>query len=234
MASCLIKRSKKVNIDKKIVDRLQELIEAGDKVLQTKSKNTGEGTSLLFGYAVNYEMASQWGTSCLNLLGRIFGKESDHYLRFKELGNDFESTEEIRKASGALKAAKEDYENGYLFDTRVLIQAEVFDDFLEQAQHLFDSGYHAPAAVVAGSVLEDGLRKLCLRNKIALPAKPKLDTMNADLAKAAVYNLLVQKQITALADLRNKAAHGKWTEFTAKDVEQMIIQVRSFMTTHFS
>jgi hypothetical protein len=58
--------------------------------------------------------------------------------------------------------------------------------------------------------------------------------MNAELAKAGVYNLLTQKKITALADLRNKAAHGKWTEFTPSDVEQMIAQIRAFMETHFS
>ena len=223
-----------MDIDKKIVDRLQELIDAGNKVLQTKSKDTGEGTSLLFGYAVDYEMASQWGTSCLNLLGRVFEKESDHYVRFKELGNGFESTEEIRKALGALRAAKEDYENGYLLNTKILVQAEVFDDILEQAEHLFANGYHAPAAVIAGAVLEDGLRKLCQRRGISLPAKPTIDPMNVALAKDGAYSSLVQKKITMLADLRNKAAHGKWTEFTKDEVKDMLAQVRSFMEAHFS
>ena len=40
--------------------------------------------------------------------------------------------------------------------------------------------------------------------------KPKLGTMNAGLAKQGVYNKLTQKRITALADIRNKAAHGEW------------------------
>jgi len=52
--------------------------------------------------------------------------------------------------------------------------------------------------------------------------------MNIELAKAGIYNALWQKKITALADLRNKAAHGKWTEFTEKDVEDMIRGVRRF------
>ena len=58
--------------------------------------------------------------------------------------------------------------------------------------------------------------------------------MNAELAKAGVYNILVQKKITALADLRNKAAHGNWTEFNSTDVEQMLTQIRTFMADHFS
>jgi uncharacterized protein (UPF0332 family) len=222
-----------MSIDQKIVVRLQQLIEDGEKVLRTKSEKTEEGTSYLGEYAVNYAIGNQWGTSCLNILGRVFGRDSDHYTRFKELASDFEIHSRVKKAWAVLKAAKDDYEHGYLFDTRVLLQAEVFDDFLEQAKHLFDNGYHAPAAVIAGSVLEDGLRKLCVRKAIALPPKPKLDTMNAELAKAGAYNVLVQKKITALADLRNKAAHGKWTEFTTGDVEQMITQIRSFMADHF-
>ena len=58
--------------------------------------------------------------------------------------------------------------------------------------------------------------------------------MNSELAKAGAYNLLTQKNVTAMADLRNKAAHGKWTEFRKDDVQQMISQVRLFMTNHFT
>jgi hypothetical protein len=53
------------------------------------------------------------------------------------------------------------------------------------------------------------------------------------LAKAGVYNLLKQKQITALADLRNKAAHGL-SVFAEKDVEDMVRDVRRFMEDYFS
>jgi uncharacterized protein (UPF0332 family) len=58
--------------------------------------------------------------------------------------------------------------------------------------------------------------------------------MNVELAKAGVYNTLAQKKITALADIRNKAAHAKWTEFSKDDVEDLISQVRSFMEKHFT
>ena len=79
-----------------------------------------------------------------------------------------------------------------------MIQAEVFDDFLDQAKHLLGNGYYAPAAVIAGSVLEDGLRKLCAQKGITLSAKPKLDSMNAELAKSGAYNVLTQKKLPHL------------------------------------
>jgi hypothetical protein len=54
--------------------------------------------------------------------------------------------------------------------------------------------------------------------------------MNAELAKKGIYNTLVQKRITWLADIRNRAAHGKWSEFSSADVEAMLRQVRDFVT----
>lgn len=223
-----------MNLDQKILSRLESLIQTGHEVLRTRSTTNEVGTTFVGDSAVSCESSSQWTMSCLNILNRVFGRDSDHYATFKECAEHCEGYSYAVKALGVLKAAKDDYENGYVFEARQLIQAEVFDEFLDQAQHLFNTGYRAPAAVIAGSVLEDGLRRLCIRDGITLSAKPKIDSMNSDLAKAGVYNVLAQKKITALADLRNKAAHGEWDAFTADDVGQMIAQIRSFMEMHFT
>lgn len=187
---------------------------------------------------INSELAHQWGTNCLNLLKRVFGLDSVHYRNFEAQFSKFQNYSPVTRALGILRGAKDDYEQEFLFDTRILIEAEVFDDFLEHGEHLLLSGYYQPAAVVIGSVLEDGLedglRKLCERHEVPLTVKPKLDTMNADLAKQGVYNKLTQKRITALADIRNKAAHGEWDKFTKSDVEDMLRDVRQFMETHFA
>ncbi|MDT5270012.1 MAG: hypothetical protein QOH49_2198 [Acidobacteriota bacterium] len=232
-----------MGVDKKIIGRFQELENRADQLLQTKTSKGGETGYILNSrvtnptyYSLNPELAIQWGANCLHLLKQVFSQENDYYIEFKRLFSDFSESanfEAIKQALGILKAGRDDVEHGYLFDTHVLIEAEVFDDFLEQAEHLLKNGYHGPAAVVVGSVLEDGLRKLCQRNNVSLPAKPTIDPMNIELVKASVYNTLTQKRITPLADIRNKAAHGKWNEFNDKDVEQMISQVRSFMEDYF-
>jgi hypothetical protein len=54
-------------------------------------------------------------------------------------------------------------------------------------------------------VLEAGIRDLCVQNEVPPGA---LGKMNDELAKKGVYNNLVQKRITALAAIRNSAAHG--------------------------
>ena len=113
-------------------------------------------------------------------------------------------------------------------DLRALVEAEVLDDFLEQAKHLHDRGYHVPAASLAGAVLEDTLRKLCAVHRIAIPEKTNIDRLNAELAKSDVYNKLFQKRITALADVRNNADHGRFDEFSAEDVKDMVGWVKRF------
>jgi hypothetical protein len=50
------------------------------------------------------------------------------------------------------------------------------------------------------------------------------------LAKVGVYNKLDQKNITALLDLRNKAAHGQYGEYTKSQVELMHQSVLDFVT----
>jgi predicted small integral membrane protein len=221
-------------LDQKLLDKLQELIQVGEQVKQTKYSRSGRGIVHLGDSGVNYELAHQWGTSCLNLLSRVSGPDSVHYRNFERLFPNFRNYSPVTQALGVLKAAKDDYEQGFLFDTRVLIEAEVFDDFLEQAEQLLASGYYQPAAVVIGSVLEDGLRKLCRRGGIALSDKAKLDSMNSNLAKKGVYNKLMHKRVTMLADIRNRAAHGEWDKFSEADVEGMLSDVRRLMETHFS
>lgn len=220
-----------VQVDDKIRKRLDELIATGDEVLATK-RDPGPG--VIGDYRVDAQMAHQWATSVQNLLVRVFGIESEHYKNFSaQIGKSI-GYSPMDRAQGILRAAKDDYENEQLFEVRRLIEAELFDEFLEQSESLLDSGYYQPAAVIAGCVLEDGLRKLCGKEGITLPPKQKLDTMNSKLAKAGVFSKLVQKRITAFADLRNKAAHGQWDEFSKEDVVEMTQAVRRFMEEHFS
>jgi len=222
-----------MKVDQKIVGRLQELIDLAQKVLGTRRSGVHEGYWRMPYDEINDEMANQWGVSCLGILERVFGKASPHYSKFDALFPEITGPSTFIQALGILKAAKDDYENGYLFNTRVLIEADVFDDLLEQAEYLLSKGYYQPAAIIAGAVLEDGLKKLCQRRGVSLPAKPTIDPMNVDLAKDGAYNSLVQKRVTMLADLRNKAAHGKFSEFSEADVKDMLAQIRSFMENHF-
>ena len=67
-----------------------------------------------------------------------------------------------------------------------------------------------------------------LFEKLPVLLRTEIDRLNADLASAGVYDKLVQKRITALADIRNNADHGHFDKFRREDVEDMVKWVRSF------
>ena len=119
----------------------------------------------------------------------------------------------ILKLSGILTALRDDYKAGYLRTVEELVHADVFADFLEMADELVSKAYKDPAAVIAGSVLEEHLRKLALPVGVALAAPngqpKKADVINADLVKAGVYNKLEQKDVTAWLGVRKLIASSR-------------------------
>lgn len=216
-------------MNKKIAQRFSELKSQLDEIEKTKTLVDGAYSSV---ETIDYEMLTGWIVKVENLLIVACGEKSPHFLAFKEgeKRRSMESNYSIKLRLGAIfLAAKEDFEGGYLVSLKNLIQAEVFDSELEQAKELLAGGYKLASAVISGVVLETALRDLCDRNSIA---HGKLDTMNGQLAKAGVYSRLQQKRITAIADIRNNAAHGKPAEFSNTDVENMIQDVEAFLLSY--
>jgi hypothetical protein len=139
----------------------------------------------------------------------------------------------MRILAGILKNLRADYAAGRLQTFRERVHSDVFSDFLEMAEYLIeDEGLKDPAAVLAGGVLEEHLRKLCHKHGITLPSKPKIDSMNPELARADVYGKNEQKQVTAWAAIRNSAAHLKTTEFDAEQTKQMLAGIRHFLSVY--
>lgn len=138
---------------------------------------------------------------------------------------------------GIVQALRDDIKAGFVQSLAELIHSEIFADFLDMAQHLYESGYKDASAVIIGSTLENHIRKLCDKNGIPTEYADKggkmhpskSDTLNAELAKANVYTKLDQKNVTAMLDLRNKAAHGQYHEYTDEQVKLFLAEVRSFI-----
>jgi hypothetical protein len=89
---------------------------------------------------VDSERAMQWATSSSQFLGSLFGEDSEYFKRFQKAFKYAGYYSDVSQAQAVVKAAWNDYSKGYLVEAKALIRAEVFDDILEQAQHLFDQG----------------------------------------------------------------------------------------------
>jgi hypothetical protein len=212
--------------------RFAELVQQLAQVEATKKAQYSEYSGHY--EAVDDELLLNWCVKARNLLSGACGKDSEHFLSFVKaekplpyLHNDYTT----KRVKAVFLAAKEDFDGGYLVSIRQLVQAELLDSELEQAKELQSSGFHTAAAVVAGVILETTLRDLCTQQGIPIG---KMDKMNSDLAKAGKYNLLVQKRITALAGMRNSAAHGNASDFTKDDVSSMISEVERFVADMLS
>jgi hypothetical protein len=208
--------------------RFDELCQQAETLEASKRR---ERSPLMEGTYIDASEFLKWRIQVRHLIATVCGKECQHFQLLDQVDRAVGGDTNygiFSRLKAVLLAAKEDYEGGYLHKIRNLIQADVFDSELEQAGELLASGYKTPAAVIAGIVLETSLRQMCQDN--GLPTG-KLDKMNADLAKAGVYSKLVQKQITALADIRNNAAHGHDDQFIEGDVTNMIRDVRSVLAS---
>lgn len=134
--------------------------------------------------------------------------------------------------TGILEALRHDYAAGALGPIQELIRGEVFDDFLEMAEHLLRLAYKDPAAVLIGGVLEQNLRRMCLRASISVKKddRPKAaEALNVELAAKGVYGNLDQKSVTSWLDLRNKAAHAQYDAYGPEQVRLMLLGVRDFL-----
>lgn len=185
----------------------------------------------------NFLELSDLQVRCFTAIERIAGRHSVYFERVKEIEKFGGALKyKVPGQIGVAKALLADIKNGYLKSLEETIHSNLFADYLEMAAHLADKGYKDPAAVLAGSTLETHLRNLCGKHKITVVSKggkpKKVDTLNADIEKAGVYNKSYQKSVTAWLDIRNKAAHGKYDEYSGEQVKILIDSVREFINRH--
>ncbi len=209
--------------------RVDELIRLAEQTLQTEQDGT-------YFSSVNHEMFYQLRSSTLSLLKNIYGESHPFYNEFNNLTREPEP-HQVEYGKGILNSVKSEIEGGWIFTVKGLVSAEIFSDFLEMAEYLLEEGFKDPSAVMIGSVLEEHLKQLSLKNGLSIEvnkngqvAPKKADTLNSELAGLNIYNKLDQKSITSWLDLRNKAAHGKYSEYTKEQVEIMKLGVTNFIS----
>ncbi len=170
---------------------------------------------------------------------RTTGKSSEYYYRIQETLEKWKKWKDeaiLEHVMGVLDGLYHDLKSGYLKTLSELIHAELFSNFLEMSEYILKEGYKDASAVIAGSTLEEHLRKLCKKNEIEVETetssgqfKPKkAEQMNSDLYKQNIYSKLEQKQITAWLDIRNNAAHAHYDRYNEKQVELLIMGLKDF------
>lgn len=89
-----------MKIDEKILKRFNELIDKGEKVLSSAIFPKSDFVFSTHPIKVNHILSGEWALGCLNLLSRIFGKDSIYFSTFNELISSIHLLNEAKKAQG--------------------------------------------------------------------------------------------------------------------------------------
>ena len=155
-------------MDERIRNRALALIEKGNKVLSTHRPNSPG----VIGFAtLSTQEYANWRSQSLAFLTELLGPEHVYTNSFETRTEKSGYRGSTRAGIGILGAVLEDIEQGFLDTMRQLITAEVFTDLLDQAAHLLETGYKAPAASLGGAILEDGLRRIAVSGGVDVKAR---------------------------------------------------------------
>ena len=215
--------------DENIRKRFEDLMKDGESLTKNSAANTTDYTSF---------------STSVKSLARLLLDET----RYQEILQEIQLMVTKHFAHkvhagvlGILRGLKGDYESGMLDNLSRMIETNVSYDFMEQAEQLLvgDSHQydHVPAAVLAGAVLEDSVRRLCQRQDPPIETEvngdpKKLDLLISDLQKRNVINKPKAAQLRSWASIRNSAAHGRFDEFTRSDAGQMLAGIKIFLADY--
>ena len=218
-----------------ILKRLQSLIAKADHMLANIQDDPEYTRSRESREMVDPFLFVQFRTASLHFIEKTLGKSTQYHDMFWQQCQT-NAPYHVKVGKAILEELLTELNSSWLWTTHGIATAEVYADFLEMAEGLLDANYKDAAAVMIGGVLEEHLRRLCVRNGIATTTERegktsarKADAMNSDLSSNAVYSKLDQKWVTTALDLRNKAAHGHYAEYDKEQVRTILLQ----STTNF-
>ncbi len=214
------------SVTSKLIERVGQLLEKGQKVAATKRNNSSEHAIALS--TVNSSLFHEWKNNSQNFISMVCGEDSPYYKNFVE-GVKTAYPSDVDDGIGILTALKEDLELGYLTRVKDLVSAEIFTDFIEMSQHLLNNNYKDPAASLVGAVLENGLRQIAQKHTVEVKSGDDIGSLNTKLADKEVYSRLIQKQIQAWKAIRDSADHGKFGDYKSDDVKAMLEGVQRFL-----
>jgi hypothetical protein len=178
-----------------------------------------------------------WTTSAQRAVHSICPAETDPYrVQIERVVGDRDAPLwfKISQVSAVLTRLLEDIDRGLLTSIENQAIVGTFDDFLAHGANYLSCGKKDEAAVIAGVVFEDTIRRICRLKDIAetIQKNLPLDRLFTELEKANVLTGPETRRARAAACLRNSAVHADWGQIKAGDVEATITFTRELMSEH--
>ena len=176
----------------------------------------------------------EWATSALNLVENTFGFDSVHARNFRKAYEECSGwTYEVDVIKGIFRAAKTDFEGGYIFRLEQSLSGEILGDFVALARASLRDGNKDVAAVLACAALEDALKRHARQNGLTVDDKVMQEVVAALKSKGVVSG--AQKTLLdTMPKIRDYAMHANWDKLTSADVGSVIGFVEQFLLSNFS
>jgi hypothetical protein len=219
----------------RVLERIDELITFGERIAKdTLSRDR-----------VPAQEYAEWRLECSSALARLFGAGSDLARAFLHPDKDpvvsgggvatgpipglrHEHWHVLRMV-GVLRAAKKRLSDDPLFSLRRPILAGFLISVVEGAKELLELGQKDAAAMFGRVALECELKERTGEAGVPIKKdKPTLSDFNDALLTAGVLKKHEWLQIKSYADIGNAAAHGKFDEYTEKEVGAMLQWIGDF------
>ncbi len=154
------------SIRKQFLDRFDKLVTDGAQIrdsMKVSQETIRQGSPTYTHTEVSDpQRFSKWETNCLTLFDTFTKQGTKLKERVDEFSHASDSKMGVQVRLGILEAFRDDFEQGFLDDLLLRVEAEVAADYMGQAEGLLKEGQpgkfdHVPAAVLAGAVLEKAL-----------------------------------------------------------------------------
>jgi hypothetical protein len=216
-----------------VFKRIDWLLENGNECLTHLQKNPGnEFPWCPSEFYLPFKAATRSFFSDIAGTNSPYWHELDYALK---TGQDYN----IRTAINMIKQFKAEIEQGFLDKLESRITGEIFTDFLEMAEFLVSETCYDAAAVMAGGVLEEHLRKLCSSQGISLTrtdsggrAVNKLAANLNDDLKGKLYSKTEHDSVKVLIQIRNDGAHTGTGVVDKGRAESIILGIKAFITRY--
>jgi hypothetical protein len=201
----------------RVKERIQELVTEAPEVLKQ-----------------DFHAYLAWATSAQRAVHLVCPSTTDPYhAQIEQTVRDRAAplSFKISQVAALLTRLLQEIDRGLLTSIENQAIAVTFGDFLDHGAEYLKEGRKNEAAVIAGIVFEDTIRRIC--RVLEFPENGvALDTLISELTKQGVLTALKAKRARAAAGLRTSAAHAQWEEIQLSDVNPVIEFTRELMAAH--
>jgi len=121
-----------------------------------------------------------------------------------------------------------------LFDITQLLQADLFDSELKEAEELLRKGFIRASGAITGVILEKHLIQILRNHNINIAKKqPGINDLNELLKNNNIIDVPLWRQIQRFGDIRNLCDHNKDREPTKDEIVEFISGVEKITKTIF-